>query len=146
MKTVYVPGDASAVSVGADDVAAAFAELDDVRVVRTGSRGLLWCEPLVEVDPVETDTADGRVGWASPLPAYNDPKDQTGPLTWFGPVLAGDRLVVAGTSAQALAVSPYTGRILGRQRLPASAAPVQPAVADGTVLLVAEDGRLIALR
>lgn len=90
--------------------------------------------------------ADGRVGWASPLPAYNDPKDQTGPLTWFGPVLAGDRLVVAGTSAQALAVSPYTGRILGRQRLPASAAPVQPAVADGTVLLVAEDGRLIALR
>ena len=89
---------------------------------------------------------DGGVGWAAPLPAYNNPKDQGGPLTWFGPVLAGDRLVVAGTSAEALAVSPYTGQILGRQKLPATAAPVQPAVAGGTVLLVAEDGRLMALR
>jgi len=89
---------------------------------------------------------DGQVAWASPMPAYNNPKDQSGPLTWFGPVLAGDRLVAAGTSGEALAVSPYTGQILGRQKLPASAAPVQPAVADGTVLLVAEDGRLMALR
>ncbi len=90
--------------------------------------------------------ADGRVGWAAPLPAYANAKDQTGPITWFGPVLAGDRLVVAGTSGEALAVSPYTGQILGRQKLPATAAPVQPAVADGTLLLVAEDGRLMALR
>ncbi|MEO8714610.1 MAG: PQQ-binding-like beta-propeller repeat protein, partial [Acetobacteraceae bacterium] len=90
--------------------------------------------------------ADGRVGWASPMPAFKNPKDQSGPLTWFGPILAGDRLVVAGTSGEALAVSPFTGAILGRQKLPAAAAPVQPAVADGTVLLVAEDGRLMALR
>ncbi|HJS86554.1 MAG TPA: PQQ-binding-like beta-propeller repeat protein [Acetobacteraceae bacterium] len=90
--------------------------------------------------------ADGRVAWATPLPAFENPKEETGPLTWFGPILAGDRLVVAGTGGQALAVSPYTGQILGRQRLPASAAPVQPALAGGVVLLVAEDGRLIALR
>ncbi len=91
-------------------------------------------------------TSDGRVGWAAPLPAFENPKEQTGPLTWFGPILAGDRLVVAGTGREALAVSPYTGQILGRQRLPAAAAPVQPALAEGMVLLVAEDGRLIALR
>jgi outer membrane protein assembly factor BamB len=90
--------------------------------------------------------ADGRVAWAAPLPAFENVKDQSGPITWFGPVLAGDRLVVAGTSGEALAVSPYTGHILGRQKLPAAAAPVQPAVADGTVLLVAGDGRLMALR
>jgi outer membrane protein assembly factor BamB len=90
--------------------------------------------------------ADGRVAWATPLPAFENPKEETGPLTWFGPILAGDRLVVAGTGRQALAVSPYTGQILGRQRLPAPAAPVQPALASGLVLLVAEDGRLIALR
>ncbi|MBV8615355.1 MAG: PQQ-binding-like beta-propeller repeat protein [Acetobacteraceae bacterium] len=92
------------------------------------------------------NAADGRVAWATPLPAYDNPKDETGPLTWFGPILAGERLVVAGTGKQALAVSPYTGQILGRQRLPAPAAPVQPALAGGLVLLVAEDGRLIALR
>ncbi len=62
MTTVYVPSDASAVAVGADEVAAAFGEID-VTVVRTGSRGLLWAEPLVEVA-----TPDGRVGYANVVP------------------------------------------------------------------------------
>jgi formate dehydrogenase iron-sulfur subunit len=49
-----VPGDAAAVSVGADATAAAIVreaaqrELD-VQVVRNGSRGMLWLEPLVEL-------------------------------------------------------------------------------------------------
>ena len=90
--------------------------------------------------------ADGRVGWATSLPAFRNPKEQRDPLIWFGPILAGDRLVVAGASGEALAVSPYTGQIIGRQRLPAPAAPVQPALAEGLVLLVADDGRLIALQ
>ena len=46
---VYVPVDAAARSAGADDVAAAFAAQPGVRVVRNGSRGMLWLEPLVEV-------------------------------------------------------------------------------------------------
>jgi len=54
---VWVPGDAAAVSVGADAVAAAF-EAAGADVVRNGSRGMLWLEPLVEV---ETDA--GRVGF-----------------------------------------------------------------------------------
>ncbi|MEZ5095452.1 MAG: hypothetical protein R2731_04685 [Nocardioides sp.] len=59
MTTVYVPGDAAACSVGADDVAAALAAAGaDVR--RNGSRGLLWAEPLVEVV-----TEAGRVGYAN---------------------------------------------------------------------------------
>ncbi len=63
MTTVYVPGDASAVAVGADEVAAAFGTLPDVTVVRNGSRGMLWLEPLVEVD-----SSEGRVGYANVLP------------------------------------------------------------------------------
>jgi formate dehydrogenase iron-sulfur subunit len=52
--TVYVPRDAAALSVGAEEVAqaitrAATARGDDIRLVRNGSRGLLWLEPLVEV-------------------------------------------------------------------------------------------------
>ena len=46
---VFVPGDAAAVSVGADEVAAAF-EAAGVTAVRNGSRGMLWLEPLVEVE------------------------------------------------------------------------------------------------
>ena len=61
--TVYVPGDSSAVAVGADEVAAALADHVGVKVVRTGSRGMLWLEPLVEVE-----TPDGRVGYPNVTP------------------------------------------------------------------------------
>ncbi len=61
MTTLYVPRDSAAVSVGADEVSAALADaLPDARIVRTGSRGMLWREPLVEV---ETDGT--RMGYAS---------------------------------------------------------------------------------
>ena len=49
MATVYVPADSSAVAVGAEDVAAAFVEAG-ATVVRNGSRGMAWAEPLVEVE------------------------------------------------------------------------------------------------
>ena len=48
--TVYVPLDTSAVAAGADQVAASVeAAGGAVRLVRNGSRGLAWAEPLVEV-------------------------------------------------------------------------------------------------
>jgi formate dehydrogenase iron-sulfur subunit len=61
--TVYVPRDSAARSVGADGVADAVVRAAartgrPVNVVRNGSRGMLWLEPLVEVD-----TPDGRVGY-----------------------------------------------------------------------------------
>ncbi|HEY6256623.1 MAG TPA: formate dehydrogenase, partial [Xanthobacteraceae bacterium] len=60
---VFIPGDAGAVAVGADAVAAALAEAARGRnvpleIIRTGSRGLYWLEPLVEVA-----TAAGRVAY-----------------------------------------------------------------------------------
>jgi outer membrane protein assembly factor BamB len=88
---------------------------------------------------------DGRVAWATDLPRWDNPDKKKGPITWFGPLLAGDRLVVAGTNGEALAVSPYTGEILGRQTL-SGAASLGPIVADGTVFVVSDDGRLLALR
>jgi len=52
--TIYVPRDSGALAVGADAVAAAIAgELKrrgiKARLVRNGSRGLYWLEPMVEV-------------------------------------------------------------------------------------------------
>ncbi|MBW8817845.1 MAG: NADH-quinone oxidoreductase subunit NuoF [Streptomyces sp.] len=61
--TVYVPRDSAARSVGADEVAQALQHAADrgdfaLDVVRNGSRGMLWLEPLVEVV-----TPQGRVGY-----------------------------------------------------------------------------------
>ncbi|TDD85449.1 formate dehydrogenase beta subunit [Saccharopolyspora karakumensis] len=61
--TVYVPHDSAAKSVGANDVAdalerAAAAAGQQIKLVRNGTRGMLWLEPLVEVA-----TEGGRVGY-----------------------------------------------------------------------------------
>jgi len=57
---LYVPKDAAALSVGAEAVADELQKLggDKVEIIRNGSRGMLWLEPLVEV---ETDK--GRVAY-----------------------------------------------------------------------------------
>jgi len=61
---VYIPCDAAALSVGADAVAAAIAEhaQSEVQIIRNGSRGMLWLEPLVEVETDQGRVAYGPVG------------------------------------------------------------------------------------
>src|SRR4051794_41857275 len=68
MTKVFVPRDAAALSMGADAVAAAIereaAALGArVEVIRNGSRGMFWLEPLVEVD-----TARGRIAYGPVQP------------------------------------------------------------------------------
>ena len=60
---VYVPGDAAALALGADAVAVAIAAEAarrgiDIQLVRNGSRGMFWLEPLVEVV-----TPHGRIAY-----------------------------------------------------------------------------------
>lgn len=59
---IYVPCDAASVSVGADDVAKNITKaLPDVTIIRNGTRGMLWLEPLVEVEIDEVRFAYGPV-------------------------------------------------------------------------------------
>ncbi len=55
---IYIPADSSARSVGADQVAARISELPYAEIVRNGSRGLAWLEPLLEVE-----TEQGRIAY-----------------------------------------------------------------------------------
>jgi outer membrane protein assembly factor BamB len=96
-----------------------------------------------EIAAVSAD--DGRVAWVSELPAWENEQKQEDSIEWFGPLLAGDRLIVAGTNNVALAVSPYTGETLGRQKL-SGAASLGPILAGGTVFIITDNGRLLALR
>ncbi|SDV46123.1 formate dehydrogenase beta subunit [Chitinasiproducens palmae] len=61
---IFVPRDSAALAVGADETAAALLACAadrgvDVQLVRNGSRGMMWLEPLVEVE-----TPEGRIGYA----------------------------------------------------------------------------------
>ena len=60
---IFIPRDAGALAVGADRVAAelerqAAARNAEIEIVRNGSRGLYWLEPMVEVE-----TPQGRVAY-----------------------------------------------------------------------------------
>ena len=62
---IYIPRDSSAIGLGADMVADQVSRVSesmnqDVEVVRNGSRGLIWMEPLLEVE-----TESGRTGFAN---------------------------------------------------------------------------------
>jgi formate dehydrogenase iron-sulfur subunit len=73
MERIYIPKDSGALAVGADEVAAALISAASkkkipIEVVRTGSRGLFWLEPMIEVDingrrvaygPIEAEEAEG---------------------------------------------------------------------------------------
>lgn len=56
---IFVPSDSTARSLGADAIATALNALSvDLEIVRNGSRGMFWLEPLIEVE-----TAAGRIGF-----------------------------------------------------------------------------------
>jgi len=87
----------------------------------------------------------GRVRWIRPLPRYEDPDDKDGPLKWYGPVLASDRLIVVGNEGEVLSVSPYTGNFLSKLEL-ADNFSVPPIIAMGSLYFLTDDADLIVYR
>jgi formate dehydrogenase iron-sulfur subunit len=92
---IYVPADSAALALGADDVATAIAAEAKrlgavVEIVRNGSRGMHWLEPLVEVQ-----TASGRIGYG-PVAAADVPG-----LIKAGLLEGGTHPLCIGTSPRA---------------------------------------------
>ncbi len=82
---IWVPMDSAARAVGADEVADAIAREADrrglqVQILRNGTRGMIWLEPLVEI---ETD--EGRVGFG-PVTPQDVPALLEGRLSGHRPV------------------------------------------------------------
>ena len=63
---VFVPRDAAALALGADAVAARWRRRATWKSVRTGSRGLFWLEPMVEVPHRRAGSPMGRCGRRHP--------------------------------------------------------------------------------
>ena len=90
--------------------------------------------------------SDGRVRWTVRLDRFTDDDHLfDGRPFWTGPVLAGDRLVVAGSHGEALAVSPYTGEVIGWIPLDRGVF-IPPAIVQRTILFLDDSGRLTAMR
>jgi outer membrane protein assembly factor BamB len=87
----------------------------------------------------------GRIVWVTQMQTWLDDKDKTGRLVWAGPVLASDRLVLGSSHGKLVALSPYTGDVLGIEDAP-DGVTIPPAVAGGTLYFLTDDADLVAYR
>ena len=101
---------------------------------------------VVTIDQVLAclNRTDGRVRWLSQLPHYENVKRSQDPIYWTGPMLAGQYLLLAGSTGKLLAVNPANGDVLGQQDLP-DAVSVGLVAAGGKLFVVTQDSTLSAL-
>lgn len=89
--------------------------------------------------------ATGKIRWISQLDRWRKAKKKTGAIRWTGPVLAGNRLILVSTQGDMLYVDPATGTVQATQDLDRSMS-LSPVVANNTLYILADDGKLTALR
>ena len=88
---------------------------------------------------------EGKVRWVRQLPNYQNEKKKKDPMSWAGPVLGSDRLIVLSSAGDAISVSPYTGEPLGREEMSAGGY-LAPVIADNSLYVLTDDATLSAYR
>ena len=87
---------------------------------------------------------DGRVRWVMQLEQFEDPEDREDRIHWLGPMLVGGQLLAIGGHGEAVAISPATGEVIARYKIPDST--VSAIVSDKTLYLLTEGADLLAYR
>ncbi|HHI89194.1 MAG TPA: dehydrogenase, partial [Hellea balneolensis] len=111
---------------------------------RTGQQ--VWSQPagslgfpLVVGDYIYTVTtegqvvcmtkADGTVAWLTQLPVFKKAKKRKKRISWAGPVMAGDRLLLMSSRGRAVELNPWSGKIIREFKL-AGPVFISPIVAN----------------
>ncbi len=100
---------------------------------------------------VRADAASGELLWLVQLPELFPHRGFFGrgkpfkTVAYYGPILAGSRLWVAGADGLLRAFDPVSGSALVQVPLPGGAA-AQPAVAGGVMYVVSQAGQLLAFQ
>jgi outer membrane protein assembly factor BamB len=87
----------------------------------------------------------GKVRWINQLPAFENPKGKKGPINYYGPILAGDRLIVGSSAGALIQVDPGTGAFQGQTAVGGQLG-LRPVVAGQTLYVLDARGRLSAFR
>jgi len=128
--------------------------------LRTGQR--VWSQPagslsipLIVGDVVYTATTtgqvaamsklDGTVHWIQQLENFKNAKKRKERTVWTGPLLAGNRLVVASSRGDVTLLDPRDGTVLKEQKVSGSVF-VPPVIANETVYILTDEAKLVALR
>ena len=88
----------------------------------------------------------GKVRWMHQLPRYQNEKKKKGPILWVGPVLAGNRLVLANSEGQLVYASPEDGTVSATVEASSGPIGLSPIVANSTLYLLDDSGTISAWR
>ena len=92
---------------------------------------------------VSFERQTGNIRWVRDLPKYENPEKQKNPLVFYGPVMAGGRLIVTASDSKVFEFDPTTGEDLETWDASGPLAG-PPIVAAQTLFLLTERGRLEA--
>ena len=98
-----------------------------------------------EAKVIALHRSSGRVRWINQLPRWKNEKGKSGPIFYSGPVLAGDRLIVASSEGALININPDNGSFQTQTNIGASVS-LQPVVAGSTLYILDDKGRLTAFR
>ena len=89
--------------------------------------------------------SSGNVRWISKLQRFKNEKKKKGPISWYGPILAGGRLIVANSHGAIWSISPDEGAAteVFDVKNDVSLAPI---VANNTLYILDDSGRISAFR
>ena len=88
---------------------------------------------------------DGHIRWIAQLPRYVNAKSKKGEIDYSGPVLAGGRLILTGSSGAVVEIDPATGSFIRQSRIQAGVS-LPPVVANSTLYVLDDDAKLHAFR
>jgi len=98
-----------------------------------------------EAKVVAMSRATGKVRWINELPRWENPKGKKGLIYYSGPILAGSRLIVAGSNGVLVNINPADGSFQSQTNV-GTGVSVPPVVAGNTLYILDDKGRLIAYR
>lgn len=87
----------------------------------------------------------GKIRWIAQLPRWRDPKNKNKPIEWYGPVLAGGRLLVVSDVGRLVNVAVADGKI-GSSVKAGKSFYLPPIVANNILYLLDAQGRLSTWR
>ncbi|MDE3028608.1 MAG: PQQ-binding-like beta-propeller repeat protein [Paracoccaceae bacterium] len=97
---------------------------------------------------VRLDAATGAEVWKTPMPLYvpvKKEKRRRDIYAYYGPIMAGNRLIVTSSDGQIRSFDPVSGKLISTVPMGAGAASAA-VVAGRTLYVVGEDGKLRAFR
>ncbi len=100
-----------------------------------------------ENELVRLSARDGSLVWKVPLPGRSKKSRfrRRHTVVHYGPILAGGRLIVAGSDGLLRLFDPVSGELVATRDIPGGAAS-RPIVLDGTLFVLSRKGRLHAWR